>query len=256
MMLRLTKHAIYDILRNRFVLFYALFLLVITFSLFSLDSDPGKAVLSLLNIVLMVVPLVSIIFTTIYFFNSYEFIELLLSQPIDRKVIFFSEFLAICLALSAAYGVGVGVPVLVLGGDVGAAYLLASGLMLTWVFVALAFAASVSTRDKAKGIGVALLFWFYFSLIYDGFMLYIIYSFSDYPMEKVTLALISLNPVDLARMVILLKLDISALMGYTGAFLKQFFGTSLGIGYSLGLLLAWVLIPMLYALRRFLKKDV
>ncbi len=222
-MIRITKHALYDILRNRFVLFYALFLMVITFSLFSLDSDPGKAVVSLLNIVLMVVPLVSIIFTTIYFFNSYEFIELLLSQPIDRKVIFFSEFFAVTIALSAAYLVGTGIPILLMSGSVGAWYLLFSGLLLTWVFVSLAFAASVSTRDKAKGIGIALLFWFYFGLIYDGFMLYIIYSFSDYPLEKVTLALVSLNPIDLARIVILLKLDISALMGYTGAFYKSFF---------------------------------
>ncbi len=146
-MMRITKHALYDILRNRFVLFYALFLLVISFSLFSLDSDPGKAVLSLLNIVLMVVPLVSIIFTTIYFFNSYEFIELLLSQPIDRKVIFFSEFLAICLAMSVAYLVGVGVPVLVMTGDPGSLYLVIAGLLLTWVFVSLAFAASDGTKN-------------------------------------------------------------------------------------------------------------
>ncbi len=255
-MMRITKHALYDILRNRFVLFYALFLLVISFSLFSLDSDPGKAVLSLLNIVLMVVPLVSIIFTTIYFFNSYEFIELLLSQPIDRKVIFFSEFLAICLAMSVAYLVGVGVPVLVMTGDPGSLYLVIAGLLLTWVFVSLAFAASVSTRDKAKGIGIALLFWFYFGLIYDGFMLYVIYSFSDYPIERLTLAMVSLNPVDLARIMILLKLDISALMGYTGAFLKNFFGTNLGIVYSISLLLVWIVIPLLYAIRRFLRKDI
>lgn len=254
-MIRITKHALYDILRNRFVLLYALFLLVITFSLFSLDSDPGKAVLSLLNIVLMVVPLVSIIFTTIYFFNSYEFIELLLSQPIDRKVIFFSEFLAICAALSAAYLIGVGVPVLALGGLNGM-YLVISGLLLTFVFVSLAFAASVSTRDKAKGIGMALLFWFYFSLIYDGFILYLVYSFSDYPMEKLTLALISLNPVDLARIVILLKLDISALMGYTGAFLKDFFGTSVGVLYSVVMLVGWAVLPLLYALRKFMRKDI
>ncbi len=255
-MIRITKHALYDILRNRFVLFYALFLMVITFSLFSLDSDPGKAVLSLLNIVLMVVPLVSIIFTTIYFFNSYEFIELLLSQPINRKVIFFSEFLAISLALSVAYLVGVGVPVLLLSATAGSLYLVASGLLLTWVFVSLAFAASVSTRDKAKGIGIALLFWFYFGLIYDGFMLYIIYSFSDYPIEKITLALISLNPVDLARIVILLKLDISALMGYTGAFYKDFFGTQFGIIYSFSMLLAWIGIPLIFSLRKFQRKDI
>ena len=255
-MIRITKHALYDILRNRFVLFYALFLMVIAFSLFSLDSDPGKAVLSLLNIILLVVPLVSIIFTTIYFFNSYEFIELLLSQPIDRKVIFFSEFFAISVALSLAYLVGLGIPLLLLSPGSGSLYLLVSGLMLTWVFVSLAFTASVSTRDKAKGIGIALLFWFYFALIYDGFLLYIIYSFSDYPIEKITLALISLNPVDLARIVILLRLDISALMGYTGAFYKSFFGTQFGIVYSFSMLLLWIAIPLLYSLRKFLRKDI
>lgn len=255
-MFRITKHVLYDILRNRFVLFYTAFLLTITFSLFSLETDSGKAVLSLLNIVLMVVPLVSIIFTTIYFFNSYEFIELLLSQPIDRKVIFISEFLAVCLALSTAFILGVGLPLLLLHPLHDACYLLGSGLLLTWVFVSLAFAASVSTRDKAKGIGIALLFWFYFVLIYDGFLLYMIYSYSDYPLEKITLTLISLNPVDLARMVILLRLDISALMGYSGAFLREFFGTSFGIAYSLGLLIAWVLLPLGYSLRRFLHKDV
>lgn len=77
--------------------------------------------------------------------------------------------------------------------DAGSMYLVVAGLLLTWVFVSLAFAASVSTRDKAKGIGIALLFWFYFGLIYDGFLLYIIYAFSDYPIERLTLAMISLT---------------------------------------------------------------
>ena len=135
-------------------------------------------------------------------------------------------------------------------------YLMLSGLLLTFVFVALAFLASVSTRDKAKGIGVALLFWIYFTLIYDGLVLYVIYSFSDYPLEKVTLTLSSLNPVDLARIIILLKLDLSALMGYTGAFYKNFFGSSLGITYSFLFLLVWICVPLLFALRQFAKKDI
>jgi Cu-processing system permease protein len=135
-------------------------------------------------------------------------------------------------------------------------YLILSGLLLTFVFVALAFFASVSTRDKAKGIGIALLFWIYFTLIYDGLVLYVIYSFSDYPLEKVTLTLSSLNPVDLARIIILLKLDLSALMGYTGAFYKNFFGSSLGITYSFLFLALWTGIPLLVALRKFAKKDI
>ncbi|HEV8515118.1 MAG TPA: ABC transporter permease subunit, partial [Cyclobacteriaceae bacterium] len=131
-----------------------------------------------------------------------------------------------------------------------------SGLLLTFAFVALAFLASVTTRDKAKGIGVALLFWLYFTLIYDGLVLYVIYSFSDYPLEKVTLVLSSLNPVDLARIIILLKLDLSALMGYTGAFYKNFFGSSFGITYSFLFLILWTGVPLLFALRRFAKKDI
>lgn len=253
---RIAKHVLYDILRNRFVLFYAFFLLVITMSLFSLDSDPGKATLSLLNIILMVVPLVAVVFTTIHFFNSYEFIELLLSQPINRKSIFFSEYVSVSLALSVAYLIGVGIPLLVLNAGANSFFLMLAGLLLTWVFVSLALAASVITRDKAKGVGLALLFWVFFSLIYDGFLLYVIYSFSDYPIEKVTLTLISLNPIDLARIIILLQLDISALMGYTGAFYKNFFGTSWGIGYSILFLLFWVFIPLFFSLRKFQRKDI
>lgn len=255
-MMRIAKYVLYDILRNRFVIFYTLFLLVITFSLFSLDTDPGKATLSLLNIVLLVVPLISIIFTTIHFFNSYEFIELMLSQPISRNEIFFSEYVGITIALSLAYLVGMGVPLLLVNPGPSSFSLIITGLLLTWVFISLAFAASVTTRDKAKGIGVALLFWFYFTLIYDGFLLYIIYSFSDYPMEKITLALASLNPVDLARISILLQLDISALMGYTGAFYKNFFGSSLGMIYSFALLLVWALVPLFFARLKFSRKDI
>jgi Cu-processing system permease protein len=255
-MIKIAKYVLYDILRNRFILLYTLFLLIVTLSMFSLDSDPGKSTLSLLNIILLVVPLVGVIFTTIHFFNSYEFIELLLSQPVNRKTIFFAEFLSVALALSCAFLVGVALPMVLLNLNASTFYLILAGLLLTFVFVALAFGASVSTRDKAKGIGIALLFWFYFTLIYDGLVLYIIYSFSDYPLEKITLLLVSLNPVDLARIIILLKLDLSALMGYTGAFYKNFFGSHLGIIYSFLFLLCWIAIPLFLSLRKFLKKDI
>jgi Cu-processing system permease protein len=131
-----------------------------------------------------------------------------------------------------------------------------TGITLTLVFVSLAFLSSVLTRDKAKAIGIALLFWFYFSLIYDGLLLWVIYTFSDYPLEKVTLSLIAFNPVDLARIIMLLQLDISALMGYTGAFYKDFFGSSLGMIFSTSILMLWIILPLGIALRIFSKKDL
>lgn len=255
-MTRVIRYIFNDILRTRFILFYTAFLLVSTIALFQLDSDYGKVVLSLLNIVLMVVPLVSVVFTTIHFFSSYEFIELMLAQPINRRVIFLSEYVAVASSLCIAYVIGVGVPFVVFGAGMSVLPLMFTGIFLTLVFVSLAFLSSVLTRDKSKAIGIALLFWFYFSLIYDGLVLWVIYTFNDYPLEKVTLTLIAFNPVDLARIIMLLQLDISALMGYTGAFYKNFFGSSMGVLFSSSILFLWAIVPLLLALRIFNKKDL
>jgi Cu-processing system permease protein len=255
-MTRIIKYVFYDILRTRFILVYTLFLLISTIALFQLDADSSKVILSLMNIALMVVPLVSVVFTTIHFYNSYEFIELMLAQPVNRKVIFLGEYFAVAMSLCFAFTAGVGIPMVIYGAGIQGFTLLYSGIMLTLVFVSLAFLAAVLTRDKAKAIGVALLFWFYFSLIYDGLLLWIIYSFSDYPLEKVTLALVALNPIDLARILILLKLDISALMGYTGAFYKEFFGSNIGLIFSTTLLSIWIITPVTLALRIFKRKDL
>ena len=253
---RIIKYIFYDILRTRFILLYTIFLLLSTIALFQLDSDTGKVVMSLMNIVLMVIPLVSIVFTTIHFYNSYEFIELMLAQPVNRRVIFLSEYISTALSLCIAYVVGVGLPILMYGATASSLTLIYTGLMLTLVFVSLAFLASVLTRDKAKAIGITLLFWFYFSLIYDGLLLWIVYSFSDYPLEKLTVALIALNPIDLARIMMLLKLDISALMGYTGAFYQNFFGSFWGMTFSSGVLALWIIVPLYMATRIFIKKDL
>jgi Cu-processing system permease protein len=253
---RIIKYIFYDILRTRFILGYTLFLFVSTFAMFQLDNDIGKVIMSLMNIVLMVVPLVSIIFTTIHFYNSYEFIELMLAQPLNRKVIYLSEYFSTALSLCIAYIMGVGLPIVFYGVTPASITLLYAGLMLTLVFVSLAFLASVLTRDKAKAIGITLLFWFYFALIYDGLLLWIVYAFSDYPLEKLTIALIALNPIDLARIMMLLKLDISALMGYTGAFYQDFFGSHWGILFSTGVLIIWIAWPVIAGTKIFVKKDL
>ncbi len=255
-MTRVIKYVFYDILRTRFILMYTIFLLISTLAMFQLDSDTGKVILSLMNIVLMVVPLVSVVFSTIHFYNSYEFIELMLAQPVNRRVVFLGEYFAVSISLCVAFAIGVGVPVILFGTGLSGLTLIYSGLMLTLVFVSLAFLSSVLTRDKAKAIGVALLFWFYFSLIYDGLLMWIIYSFMDYPMEKVTLALVSLNPIDLARILMLLQLDISALMGYTGAFYKNFFGSNFGAIFSTAVLTIWIVLPVWLANRFFARKDL
>jgi Cu-processing system permease protein len=255
-MLKISKYVLYDIVRNKVIIAYTLFLFIVSMSLFQMEENSGKAVLSLLNIVLIVVPLVSLVFSTIHWYNSYEFIEVLLTQPISRKKVLLNEYIGISGSLLTAILVGVGVPVLIYNfNDVGVALLLVACL-LSLVFTAIAFLASVRSKDKARGIGIALLLWFYFALIFDGLLLLILFTFSDYPLEKFSLFLSSLNPVDLGRIYLILHMDVSALMGYTGAVYKDFFGSSAGMLYTIGIMLLWIAVPLLLSIRSFNRKDL
>lgn len=255
-MLKISKYVLYDILRNRVVLAYTAFLLLVSLSLFQMEENSSKAVLSLLNIVLIVVPLVSMVFSTIHWYNSYEFIELMLTQPVSRKKVLLSEFAGIGSSLVTAYLVGVGIPVVLFNFDSTGIALLLIGSLLTLVFTAIAFFASIKSRDKARGIGAALLLWFFFALIFDGLLLLILFAFSDYPLEKVIMVLSSFNPIDLGRIYLMLQMDVSALMGYTGATYKDFFGSNVGMIYTFGVLLLWMVVPLLLSLRSFNKKDL
>jgi len=94
------------------------------------------------------------------------------------------------------------------------------------------------------------------ALLFDGFVLFLLFQFADYPMEKPMIAVSALNPIDLSRILILLQLDVSAMMGYTGAVFKDFFGTYTGIIFSLLVLILWIVFPVWYATRKFNTKDL
>jgi Cu-processing system permease protein len=134
--------------------------------------------------------------------------------------------------------------------------MLALGCIVSLIFVAIAFLSAIITRDKAKGIGVSILLWLYFALLFDGIVLFLLFQFSDYPIEKPMVAILSTNPIDLARILIILKLDASAMLGYTGAIFKDFFGSSLGVILSFLLLILWVVIPFYLSLIKFKNKDL
>ncbi len=253
---KLFKYVFLDIIRSKIILFYSLALLAISLSIFNISDSPVKAIVSLMNIQLIVLPLICGIFSTIYFYNSSEFIELLVAQPIKRRTIFFGILLSLIFALSLAFIIGIGIPLFVYSPDLTSLLFLFTGIGLTIVFTSFALMASVYANDKARGIGVTLLIWFYFTLIYDGLILFLLFRFSEYPLEKAVIAISFLNPVDLVRILILLKVDMAAIMGYTGAIFKDFFGTINGILLSSLALLLWFFIPAMMSLKKFLKKDL
>ncbi|MBS1642883.1 MAG: ABC transporter permease subunit [Bacteroidetes bacterium] len=253
---KIIKYVITDILRNKIVLAYMLCLLALSFSVLSLEDNITKGLLSLLNIILIIVPLISIIFSAIYIYNSTEFIELLLSQPLKRKTIWLSLFIGLAASLSIAFIIGTALPILLYALSATGIIMIIVGLLLTIIFIAIAMLATLFARDKAKGIGVSILLWLYFSLLFDGLVLFFLFQFSDYPLEKIMVGLAALNPIDLGRILILLKMDVSALMGYTGAVFKDFFGTNIGLVASFTVMFLWIIVPVWIAVKKFNKKDL
>jgi Cu-processing system permease protein len=255
-MLKIAKYIILDIVRSKVLLAYTLLLLAISLTIFMTDADVTKGLVSITTVMMIIVPLVSIVYATTYYFNAAEFTELLVSQPISRRTILLGKFIGIGSSILAAFIVGICIPVSIFAFSATGLTLMASGALLTLSFISLAFLTSTITRDKAKGIGLALMMWFYFSIIFDGLVLLFLFCFADYPLEKAMIVLTALNPIDLARILILLQLDISALMGYTGALYQQFFGSGEGIVFSIVMQLVWILTPLLIALKIFKKKDL
>lgn len=253
---RILKYVMLDILKNKIVIVYAIILALFSWSAFSLEDNASKGLLTLLNIVLLTVPLVSILFSTIYIYNSSEFVELLVSHPIKRTKIWKSLFFGLSISLSFAYLLGAGIPLLIFADFSKAIMMISVGVFITLIFIAIAFLSTILSRDKAKGIGISILLWLYFALLFDGLVLFLLFQFSDYPIEKAMVGITALSPIDLARILILLQLDVSAMMGYTGAIFKDFFGTHLGLVVSFLLLLLWVVIPFGISLYKFKRKDL
>lgn len=253
---KIARFIFFDILKNKILIFYTLLLFVLSWSILGMEDNFTKATLSLLNVVLLVIPLVSVIFSTIYVYNGSQFIELLLSQPMSRGRIWFSIFLGLISALILAFLIGCGVPVLLYSSITTGFSLIIAGSMLSIIFTAFAMLAAMLSRDRAKGIGFSIFIWMFFAIIYDGILLMLMFQFADYPIEGIMATLAALNPIGLARIFVLLQLNVSAILGYSGAVFKQIFGTGGGLGISMLILLLWAVIPFLISLIKFNKKDL
>ncbi len=249
-----------SLLRGKWVIGYTIIFILLTDSLLRFGGGGSEALLSLSNVMLLFIPLVGMIYGILYIYQSREFVELLLTQPIDRKVLYWGLFLGISTPLMAAFIIGSMLPLAwhgILAADSTSSLLvLGLGGMLTLIFVSLGFVFGLMFYDdRIKGFGFTIVVWLFLAILYDGLVLLIVFVFGDYPLEQFVIVVSTLNPIDLARILIMLEFDISALMGYTGAVFNRFFGQNTGIMTASGMLFLWLAIPTWMGLRIFRKKD-
>ena len=248
-----------EVRRSRAVMLYALALLTLTEALLTLGGGGPRAVITLLNVVLGLVPVTSAVFAAIHLYAARDFVELLLVQPVPRRDLFVGLFAGLALPLAVAATLGAGLPFLWHGGaDVPLrllATLLAAAALLTVCFTGIGMAVALRFDDRAQGIGVAVLAWLALTIGYDALILFVVSTWGDYPIETPLLVLSLANPVDAARIALLQQLDAAALLGYTGAALERLLGAAAGGAIAAAALTAWAAATPWLGWRAFRRKD-
>lgn len=236
-------------------------LLALTGELLIRFSGAGTtAIVSLLDVMLIVTPLAALVLGTIQVHHAREVTELLLAQPVTRRRLFVGLWGGTVGPLLLALAVGLPAPFVwhgLVGGPATPLLLgtIAAAIALALIGNAIAFVIALRVDDRVRALGIALVAWLVTTVLWDGLVLLLAMLFADRPVELPLLAMLALNPVDIARVLLLLGSDAAAMLGYTGAVLARALGTTAGQAVLGTLLLAWCALPGWLAVRTFERKD-
>jgi len=220
-----------------------------------------RVTLSLMNLVLFIVPLTGLTLGVTSVTGGSGTLALLLAQPVARGEVLLGKFAGLAAALSVALALGFGAGGLLVALNTGPQQagsflvLTAITLMLGWLTVAAALAIAVVWPDRLKAMSAALLLWLLMVVAYDLAVLGATAAFHGVPLQAILFPSLILNPVDLARVLIMLSMGSGALFGPTAAVLARAFGAGPGIALGLAVLSVETLVPLLVAVAVFRRRD-
>jgi len=257
---RVVRFQFQDALSSRWLLVHTIIYLLIAEGLLMSTGFTDKALVSLINVVLLLLPLVALLFGVIHQYNNRDYTIWMLTQPLQRPGLFAGLYLGLTIPMVLSFCVGITLPFLWHGGleSVQATRLLTLlglGAALTFSGVGVSSALAIRFSDRVRGIGLALVIWLFYALLFDGFILMSVSALGNWPIEKALIGAMLMNPIDLARLILLQTFDAAAMLGYTGAVFSRFFGSAWGMLIAASALLFWVIMPMWLANRFFRKQD-
>lgn len=260
-------------LRNRWVLSAIAILATLAFSLALLGSAPiGETRASALNVTtvslaslsIYLIPLIALTLSFDAIVGEHErgTLLLLLTYPVARWQVVAGKFLGHLSILACAIGLGygsVGVYLAmksapVVGEWAMFASMMASTLLLGGVFVALGYLISVLVPARATAAGVAMAVWLFIVVLYDLLLLGLVLADSEQTLSSSLFGwLILLNPADVYRLFNLAGSEAASLVAGTGGIMDASYTSP---ALLLGLLAAWMLLPLLAAILIFQRREL
>jgi Cu-processing system permease protein len=227
-------------------------------------QDFSRTAESLVQLVLLLVPLTALTFGALALTPERGGVELLYSQPVSRTRILIGRFIGLLLALSAAQLLGFGAAGLVVNREAGpegaTAFLIVAGMSiaLTTVFLSIAaLLAQVRSSRRARVLASALVVWFVAVVLYDVAILGVASLLRSGTASRVLMTAVLVNPVDAARTMTLMWIEGRAAFGAASLALLRFTGgpTSAALLAAASLVI-WSLAPLALAARRLSRADV
>lgn len=264
--LTLVEKEIRDSFRNRwFILYSVVFaLLALALSFLALSGSSflgfagfGRTAASLINLVLLIVPLMALTVGALSIAGERErgSLSYLLSQPVTRTEVFLGKYLGLAASLLTALVLGFGLSGCLLAlqgeGSSGLAYFGLVGLafLLALAMLSLGFLVSTFSPKGAVASGFALFLWLAFVFFGDLGMMGTTVVMKLKIGQVFALALA--NPLQLFKMSAILNLRSTLeVLGPAGIYGTQTFGSGL-MPLLLGVLAAWVVGPLALALVAF-----
>lgn len=268
----IARHELLINIRNRWTLVFAgvFAVLALAISYFGLVTGGAlgfqgfaRTSASLLNIVLYIVPLVSLLMGTLSFTSEKSAGELLFAQPVTRSEVLIGKFVGLFASIFSATVIGFGLAGVIIGLKAGSEgsfrypALVAFSLVLALIFLSLAALISAACRRKSKAFGVALFVWFFFVLFYDLLVIGGTFLFRERAANNLIFGSLFGNPVDMVRVASLMTLNGKDVFGAGGATLLRFLGgEGLSIIFLLIALSVWVATPLILAQRLLKRQDI
>jgi Cu-processing system permease protein len=228
-------------------------------------QDFARTAVSLVQLVVLLVPLTALVIGVLALASERGAAELLFSQPVPRHTILLGRILGLFQALAAAQALGFGAAGLVVfsqSGEEGLSgylALVASSLLLTAVFLGLAavLAAGAVGRRRARAVALALVVWFVAVVLFDVAALGLASLLPSGPASRVLIVSALVNPVGAVRTGALLVIEGTAAFGAASLALLRFTHGPLGAAVLIVLsVVVWVVAPTLLAMVRLRRVDV
>jgi Cu-processing system permease protein len=228
-------------------------------------QDFARTAVSLVQLVLMLVPLTALVIGVLSLAPERGAAELQFSQPVSRGTILFGKLLGLLQALGAAQAVGFGAAGMVVyaqsgtEGIGGFLLLVLASLATTAIFLGLAavLAAGSVGRKRTRALALALVVWFVAVVFVDLLALGVASLLPSGTASRVLMVSAIANPLSAVRTGTLLVIEGTGAFGAASLALFRFTGGPRGAALVLTLsLLFWLVAPACLALRRLRRADL